>query len=117
MLASVTFDDCVLCIVDPEDWGKEHVQQWLKWTQDEFSLPEPVNPHAIDLDGKQLVSLTKDDFINLTSESTGDIIHGHLTVLRKGKFPGVWGTSQVVNVDWLEREHDRADGSGLDEIR
>ncbi|XP_062500183.1 transcription factor ETV6-like isoform X3 [Corticium candelabrum] len=68
---------------DPEDWGKEHVQQWLKWTQDEFSLPEPVNPHAIDLDGKQLVSLTKDDFINLTSESTGDIIHGHLTVLRK----------------------------------
>lgn len=37
-----------------------------------------------DYDGKQLVTLTKDDFVNLTSDATGDVIHGHLTVLRKG---------------------------------
>jgi hypothetical protein len=77
-----------IACLDPEDWGKDHVQQWLKWTQDEFSLLDPVNPAAFDFDGKQLVSLTKEDFVRLTSESTGDIIHGHLTVLRKGELPG-----------------------------
>eukprot|EP00118_Oscarella_pearsei_P009282 m.52638 g.52638 ORF g.52638 m.52638 type:complete len:292 (+) comp34233_c0_seq2:257-1132(+) len=70
---------------DPQEWDREQVHQWLVWAQEEFNL-EAIDVRRFTVDGEELCKMSKDDFVRLTKESTGDIIHGHLSVLRKAAF-------------------------------
>ncbi|XP_072498012.1 transcription factor ETV7 isoform X2 [Notamacropus eugenii] len=47
--------------IQPSLWSKEDVIHWLKWAEQEYSLPQTLE-HKFEMNGKALCILTKDDF-------------------------------------------------------
>ena|SRR5690349_5359193 len=70
---------------DPRQWTQEHVIIWLDWVKREFSL-EINNFEAFEkMNGRDIIALGRDEFLNLAPPFTGDILWEHLDILQKGK--------------------------------
>ena len=88
-------DSCqAVCIVltifflsaDPSRWSSKDIAQWLEWAMQEFGL-DAIDVAKFQLNGTQLLSLSKEDFLERTPPYTGDVLYAHLKLLqaRSGK--------------------------------
>lgn len=66
---------------DPVKWKAQQVTQWLEWAVQEFSL-DPVDVVKFQVNGEQLCSWSKEDFIQRAPAYTGDVLHSHLSLLK-----------------------------------
>ncbi|XP_069745019.1 protein C-ets-2 [Narcine bancroftii] len=67
---------------DPCVWTEEHVNQWLHWAVNEFSL-QNVNFQKFYMTGQVLCHLGKEGFLELAPDFIGDILWEHLEQLMK----------------------------------
>ena len=65
---------------DPQKWSHRQVEQWLEWATQEFGL-NLVDVSKFRVNGMQLCTFTKDDFLQRAPPYTGDILYLHLTLL------------------------------------
>ena len=71
---------------DPRLWSHEHVAHWLSWAIREFSLQGPhidTFVASLSLSGRQLCSMSKEEFISRAPPFMGDILWAHLEILQK----------------------------------
>ena len=71
---------------DPRSWTEEHVAHWLNWAIREFSLQGPHIDSFVSslrMGGKQVCSMSKEDFISRAPPFMGDILWAHLEILQK----------------------------------
>lgn len=68
---------------DPHTWTEQHVNQWLHWAVNEFSL-QNVNFQKFYMMGQVLCDLGKECFLELAPDFIGDILWEHLDQLMKG---------------------------------
>ncbi|CAH1107518.1 unnamed protein product [Psylliodes chrysocephalus] len=69
---------------DPKEWTTLHVRHWVQWAVRQFNL---TNIKLSDwfMDGRQLDTLTIQDFQKIVPSDPGDIFWTHLELLRKMK--------------------------------
>uniref|UniRef100_A0A5S6QFX5 ETS domain-containing protein n=1 Tax=Trichuris muris TaxID=70415 RepID=A0A5S6QFX5_TRIMR len=67
---------------NPVLWSPHQVRQWLFWAIREFSLNGVVIEHYA-LDGRELCSLTREEFLNRSPPFVGDILWEHLDTMQK----------------------------------
>lgn len=81
-----------LFFIDPMKWSNKHVTQWLEWAMQEFGL-DVIDVSKFQLTGAQLMSLSKEEFLERAPPYTGDILYAHLKLLqaRSGKEVGDLG--------------------------
>lgn len=65
--------NCSFCGVHPLQWGREEVQQWLKWCINEFSFTD-VQADKFAMNGKALILLRREDFVE-RAPSAGDVLY------------------------------------------
>ena len=71
---------------DPRLWTREHVSQWLGWAIREFSLQGlsiDTFVASLQISGRELCEMTKDDFLSRAPAFMGDILWAHLEILQK----------------------------------
>ncbi len=71
---------------DPRLWTEEHVAHWLSWAIREFSLQGPHIDTFVGnlrMGGKQVCSMSKEEFISRAPPFMGDILWAHLEILQK----------------------------------
>ena len=71
---------------DPRSWTEEHVAHWLNWAIREFSLQGPHIDSFVSslrMGGKQVCSMSKEEFISRAPPFMGDILWAHLEILQK----------------------------------
>ena len=88
---------------DPRQWTREHVSQWLSWAIREFSLQGlHVDSFvaSLQISGRQLCSMTKEEFLSLAPPFMGDILWAHLEILQKDAM-----TSQPQSTETLEQKY------------
>jgi len=71
---------------DPRAWTREHVGHWLDWAIREFSLAGPNSTQFLQqfqITGKEMCSLSKEEFLTRAPPFTGDILWAHLEILQK----------------------------------
>jgi c-ets proto-oncogene protein len=71
---------------DPRHWTEEHVAHWLSWAIREFSLQGPhidTFVSSLRMGGKQVCSMSKEEFISRAPPFMGDILWAHLEILQK----------------------------------
>jgi c-ets proto-oncogene protein len=71
---------------DPRQWSEEHVAHWLSWAIREFSLQGPhidTFVSSLKMGGKQVCSMSKEEFISRAPPFMGDILWAHLEILQK----------------------------------
>uniref|UniRef100_UPI00398E4521 protein C-ets-2 isoform X2 n=1 Tax=Pristiophorus japonicus TaxID=55135 RepID=UPI00398E4521 len=109
---------------DPHIWSEQHVNQWLHWAVNEFSLGN-VNFQKFYMTGQVLCDLGKECFLELAPDFIGDILWEHLEQLMKefrsnlpqcgGQLSGFTGSflselcqisSDLSNQDFLNLNHD-----------
>lgn len=76
----------LLYFIDPMKWTSKHVAQWLEWSMQEFGL-DAIDMSKFQLTGSQLLSLSKEEFLERAPPFTGDVLYAHLKLLqaRSGK--------------------------------
>ncbi|XP_048397034.1 protein C-ets-2 [Stegostoma tigrinum] len=95
---------------DPHVWTEQHVNQWLHWAVNEFSL-ENVNFQKFYMTGRVLCDLGKERFLELAPDFIGDILWEHLDQLMKDcqESPQLnyFGTSPLVNTSsrWVDNNN------------
>ena len=73
---------------DPLKWERLHVAHWLNWAQNAF--PESlVDSSKWDMDGRELCSMSHDEFKTKVFSDPGDILWTHLELIKKCKFVAV----------------------------
>ena len=71
---------------DPRVWSKAQVSHWLSWAIREFSLHGPhidTFVTSLSMSGKQVCSMSKEEFIARAPPFMGDILWAHLEILQK----------------------------------
>lgn len=68
-------------LTDPNKWSSAHISQWLEWAVQEFGL-ENIDASTFQLSGAQLLSLTKEEFLERAPPYTGDVLYAHLKLLQ-----------------------------------
>jgi len=71
---------------DPRLWSHEHVAHWLSWAIREFSLQGAqidTFVASLSLSGRQVCSMSKEEFISRAPPFMGDILWAHLEILQK----------------------------------
>ena len=71
---------------DPRLWTREHVSQWLGWAIREFSLQGlsiDTFVASLQISGRELCAMTKEDFLSRAPAFMGDILWAHLEILQK----------------------------------
>ncbi|XP_007483844.1 transcription factor ETV7 isoform X1 [Monodelphis domestica] len=66
--------------IQPSLWSKEDVIHWLRWAEQEYSLPQTVE-HNFEMNGKALCILTKDDF-RYRAPGSGDVLYELLRYIK-----------------------------------
>ncbi|XP_074167216.1 transcription factor ETV7 isoform X1 [Sminthopsis crassicaudata] len=66
--------------IHPSLWSKEDVIHWLKWAEQEYSLPRMME-QKFEMNGKALCILTKDDF-RYRAPSSGDVLYELLQYIK-----------------------------------
>uniref|UniRef100_T1JZB4 ETS domain-containing protein n=1 Tax=Tetranychus urticae TaxID=32264 RepID=T1JZB4_TETUR len=69
---------------DPREWSPNDVQHWLNWAMREFSF-ESSQTFYLNMKGKDVCNLRKDEFLALTPPYMGEILWEHLDILLKGE--------------------------------
>lgn len=77
------YPDSDVWSTDPRDWSESDIEHWFNWTIREFSL-EGVNQTHLNMDGKEMCSLAKEEFLSRTPPFMGDILWEHLDIMQKG---------------------------------
>jgi len=71
---------------DPRLWTRENVAHWLAWAIREFSLQgahiDTFVAH-LNISGRQMCSMVKEDFLSRAPPFMGDILWAHLEILQK----------------------------------
>ncbi|RUS88224.1 hypothetical protein EGW08_003990 [Elysia chlorotica] len=67
---------------DPYQWSPCHVGQWLQWFTHEFSF-EGLQLSNFQMDGRELATLGKKEFLERCPPYIGDIIWEHLDIMKK----------------------------------
>ncbi|NWI41604.1 GABPA protein, partial [Picathartes gymnocephalus] len=65
---------------DPVQWSTDQVLHWVVWVMKEFSMTD-VDLNALSIPGRELCSLTQEDFFLRVPR--GEILWSHLELLRK----------------------------------
>lgn len=75
-----------MIFTDPSKWSSKHISQWLEWATQEFGL-DAIDVSKFQLSGSQLLTLSKEEFLERTPPYTGDVLYAHLKLLqaRSGK--------------------------------
>jgi len=71
---------------DPRLWSHAHVSHWLSWAIREFSLHGPhidTFVTSLSMSGRQVCSMSKEEFISRAPPFMGDILWAHLDILQK----------------------------------
>ena len=71
---------------DPRLWTQAHVSAWISWAIREFSLHGPhidTFVTSLSMSGRQVCSMSKEDFIARAPPFMGDILWAHLEILQK----------------------------------
>ena len=71
---------------DPRLWSQDHVSHWLSWAIREFSLQGPhidTFVTSLSMSGRQVCSMSKEEFISRAPPFMGDILWAHLEILQK----------------------------------
>ena len=71
---------------DPRLWTREHVSQWLGWAIREFSLQGlsiDTFVASLQISGRELCAMTKENFLSRAPAFMGDILWAHLEILQK----------------------------------
>ena len=71
---------------DPRLWSHAHVSHWLSWAIREFSLHGPhidTFVTSLSMSGRQVCSMSKEEFISRAPPFMGDILWAHLEILQK----------------------------------
>ena len=71
---------------DPRLWSQENVSHWLAWAIREFSLQGPHCDTFVShlaMCGRQVCSMTKEEFLQCAPPFMGDILWAHLEILQK----------------------------------
>ncbi|XP_027732561.1 transcription factor ETV7 isoform X1 [Vombatus ursinus] len=66
--------------IQPSLWSKEDVIHWLRWAEQEYSLPQTME-HKFEMNGKALCILTKDDF-RYRAPGSGDVLYELLQYIK-----------------------------------
>ncbi|XP_074092517.1 transcription factor ETV7 [Macrotis lagotis] len=66
--------------IQPSLWSKEDVIHWLRWAEQEYSLPHTME-QKFEMNGKALCILTKDDF-RYRAPSSGDVLYELLQYIK-----------------------------------
>lgn len=94
---------------DPSLWSKDHVKHWLQWAVRQFQLNQ-IKLHEWNINGKELCSLTLEDFQHKVPRDPGNKFWTHLELLRKCNFIAVNHTgdpNDLVDFDDDEDVKDR----------
>ena len=70
---------------DPRLWTREHVSHWLSWAMTEFSL-QGLQVTSLQMDGRELCSVSKQDFLSRAPAFMGDILWAHLEILQRENY-------------------------------
>lgn len=79
---------------DPVLWSHAHVQHWIKWAINQFSLKNVSPTQWTFVDGPALCNMTHIEFTQkiprnpLSKDPNHDLFWTHLELLRKCKFVG-----------------------------
>lgn len=73
----------VIVPADPTLWSHEHVHQWLEWAIKEYGLMEIDPSLFLNIDGKELCKLSKEDLLRTTSLYNTEVLLSHLNYLRE----------------------------------
>jgi len=71
---------------DPRLWSQDNVSQWLSWAIREFSLQGPhidTFVSSLQMSGRQVCSMSKEEFLARAPPFMGDILWAHLEILQK----------------------------------
>ena len=71
---------------DPRVWSQAQVSHWLSWAIREFSLHGPhidTFVTSLSMSGRQVCSMSKEEFIARAPPFMGDILWAHLEILQK----------------------------------
>uniref|UniRef100_K7BDQ0 Ets variant 7 n=1 Tax=Pan troglodytes TaxID=9598 RepID=K7BDQ0_PANTR len=66
--------------IQPALWSREDVLHWLRWAEQEYSLPCTAE-HGFEMNGRALCILTKDDFRH-RAPSSGDVLYELLQYIK-----------------------------------
>uniref|UniRef100_A0A2K6PMK8 Transcription factor ETV6 n=1 Tax=Rhinopithecus roxellana TaxID=61622 RepID=A0A2K6PMK8_RHIRO len=66
--------------IQPALWSREDVMHWLRWAEQEYSLP-CTTEHGFEMNGRALCILTKDDFRH-RAPSSGDVLYELLQYIK-----------------------------------
>jgi len=80
--------DCARLAIpkDPKEWERGHVYAWLTWAIREFSLHGSSTDtfvKSLDLTGKEVCSMLKEEFLSRAPPFMGDILWAHLELLQR----------------------------------
>jgi len=72
---------------DPRLWSQDHVSHWLSWAIREFSLGSGAHIESfvshLKMSGRQVCSMSKEEFLSCAPPYMGDILWAHLEILQK----------------------------------
>ncbi|XP_058288172.1 transcription factor ETV7 isoform X1 [Hylobates moloch] len=77
--------------IQPALWSREDVLHWLRWAEQEYSLPCTAE-HGFEMNGRALCILTKDDFRH-RAPSSGDVLYELLQYIKTQRRALVCGPS------------------------
>lgn len=79
-------------------WSSKHVAQWLEWSMQEFGL-DSIDMSKFQLTGSQLLSLSKEEFLEKAPPFTGDVLYAHLKLLqaRSGKYKFLYPKTSTIS--------------------
>ncbi|GLV39976.1 Ets at 21C [Carabus blaptoides fortunei] len=103
-------DPMVLVPSNPEVWTQSHIQSWLKWSTDKFSLTAEPDWKKFPSTGSELCELNLSDFETRAGNSrSGKLLATHLAHL---KYSATGRASSPLNIDCkVEDNDDDDDGS------
>ena len=69
---------------DPRGWSRDQVAHWINWAVREFSLyGASLDNFVYSLSGRELCSLSKEQFVSRAPLFMGDILWTHLEILQR----------------------------------
>ncbi|KAJ3589867.1 hypothetical protein NHX12_010708 [Muraenolepis orangiensis] len=90
---------------NPRRWTRQQVLQWLQWAAGEFSLAH-LNYSRFEMNGRELCTLGKDNFLQLAPDFVGDILWEHLDQMMRESQEKEMFISNLISVvpsvvDWM----------------
>lgn len=73
---------------DPNEWTSAQVKHWLQWAVRQFNLTQ-IKLNDWNINGKELCSLSLEDFQQKVPNDPGNVFWTHLELLRKCKFVAI----------------------------